>query len=76
MGEWNSGRIVAKGNHLEHWLNGEKILDIEYDSEEWNKAFAASKYAKHEGFGSWTGNIHLQDHNDKVWYRNVRIREL
>lgn len=76
VGEWNTGRIVAKGNHIEHWLNGEKILVIEYGSDEWNEAFAASKYSKHEGFGSWTGSIHLQDHQDKVWYRNVRIREL
>lgn len=76
VGEWNSGRIVAKGNHIEHWLNGKKILEVEYGSAAWNAAFAASKYAKHEGFGSWTGSIHLQDHNDKVWYRNVHIREL
>ncbi|MDQ8182125.1 DUF1080 domain-containing protein [Pelagicoccus sp. SDUM812005] len=76
VGEWNSGRIVAKGNHIQHWLNGKKILDVKIGSKEWDKAFAASKYAKHEGFGTWTGPVHLQDHADKVWYRNVRIREL
>ncbi|MBK1876712.1 3-keto-disaccharide hydrolase [Pelagicoccus mobilis] len=75
-GQWNSGRVVAKDNHIEHWLNGKKVLEIEYGSEDWKKRFAASKYAKHEGFGSWTGSIHLQDHGDQVWYRNVRIKEL
>jgi len=75
-GQWNSGRILAKGNHIEHWLNGKKILEIEYGSEDWKKRFEASKYAKHEGFGSWTGSIHLQDHSDPVWYRNLRIKEL
>ncbi|MDQ8187440.1 DUF1080 domain-containing protein [Pelagicoccus sp. SDUM812002] len=76
VGQWNSGRIVAKGNHIEHWLNGTKILDIKIGSEEWRSAFSASKYAEHEGFGSGSGAIHLQDHGDKVWYRNVQIRKL
>lgn len=76
VGEWNSGRIVARGNHIEHWLNGHKVLEIDYGSEAWSHAFAASKYAKHKSFGSWTGTIHLQDHGDEVWFRSVRIREL
>lgn len=76
VGEWNSGRIVVKGNHIEHWLNGQKVLEVEYGSDAWKQAFAASKYAKHDGFGSWNGSIHLQDHGDKVWYRNLRIKEL
>lgn len=75
-GQWNTGRIVAKGNHIEHWLNGKKILEIEYGSKDWKKRFNASKYSKREGFGNWTGSIHLQDHADEVWYRNVRIKEL
>jgi hypothetical protein len=76
VGEWNQGRILAKGNHIEHWLNGEKVVEIEYGTEDWQQRFTKSKYAEHEGFGSWTGPVLLQDHNDVVWFKNVHIREL
>ena len=76
VGEWNHARIVANGNAIEHWLNGEKVVEIEVDSDDWKTKFQNSKYKQHDGFGSWTGPILLQDHNDEVWYRNVQIREL
>ncbi|MDG1301442.1 MAG: DUF1080 domain-containing protein [Opitutae bacterium] len=76
VGEWNHARIVAKGNHIEHWLNGQKVVELEYGTKEWNKKFQNSKYKKHEGFGGWTGPILLQDHDDEVWFQNVQIREL
>lgn len=76
VGEWNSGRIIAKGNHIQHWLNGEKVVDIKYGNDDWFKRFKKSKYSKHEGFGSWAGPILLQDHNDQVWFKNVHIKEL
>lgn len=75
-GEWNSSRIVAQGNHLEHWLNGEKVVEIEYGTKDWSERFRQSKYKKHTGFGNWTGPILLQDHGNKVWYKNIQIRRL
>ncbi|MGC6423955.1 MAG: 3-keto-disaccharide hydrolase [Lentimonas sp.] len=75
-GEWNTGRIVANGDHIEHWLNGVKIVEIEYGTDDWFERFNKSKYKKHKDFGNWEGSIHLQDHNDDAWFRNVMIREL
>lgn len=76
VGEWNSSRVIVSGNRIEHWLNGEMVVEIEYGSDEWDERFAASKYVDYEGFGNWTGPILLQEHNDPVWYRNIRIRRL
>jgi hypothetical protein len=76
VGEWNHGRILAKGKHIKHWLNGEKVVELEYGSDDWKHGFEQSKYSKHQDFGNGPGPILLQDHNDEVWYRNVQIREL
>lgn len=76
-GEWNRVRIVALGPHVEHWLNGEKVVEYEAWSEDWNRRVAASKFAEFPGFGeARRGHIGLQDHGDEVWYRNIRIRRL
>ena len=75
-GEWNQSRIHVKGSQIQHWLNGEQVVDLEYGSDDWEQRFQQSKYKDKAGFGSWTGPILLQDHNDEVWYRNVMIREL
>lgn len=76
VGQWNHSRIVANDKTIQHWLNGKKVVEIEYGSEEWKQSFKNSKYSKHEGFGSWTGPILLQDHDDEVWFKNVQIRKL
>jgi hypothetical protein len=76
-GEINQSRILVKGNHVEHWLNGQKVLEYECGSAEVKAAVAASKFNKTAGFGERVkGHILLQDHNDEVWYRNIRIRDL
>lgn len=77
IGEWNFARIVVKGRHVEHWLNGTKVLGYERGSESYRAAVSASKFAKIEGFGEWAdGHLLLQDHNDEVAFRNLKIREL
>lgn len=76
VGSWNHARIIAQGDRVEHWLNGVKVLSATIGSEEWNERFQASKYRDLEAFGTGAGPILLQDHNDEVWYRNIRIREL
>jgi hypothetical protein len=75
VGEWNSSRIVAKGKHLEHWLNGVKIVEIEYGSPDWVERFGKSKYRKNSSFASKPGPLLLQDHGNNVWYRKLFIRE-
>lgn len=77
VGEWNRVRIVARGNHAEHWLNGQKVAEYELDSPDWKERVAQSKFQTMPGYGqARRGHIALQDHGDPVWYRNVRIRAL
>lgn len=76
-GEWNKGRILVNNNHVEHWLNGKKMVEYEYGSEAWKKMVAGSKFAKSKYAEPHAkGRISLQGHGDTVWYRSIRIREL
>lgn len=76
-GDWNTARIVVRGADVEHWLNGVKILSYKREGAEWDKLIARSKFATVKNFaGGDGGHILLQDHNDKVQYRNLKIREL
>lgn len=76
-GEWNAVRIVVRGQHVEHWLNGTKLLEYELGSPDWEAKVKASKFAQWPGYGrAPRGHIALQDHGDRVAYRNIRIREL
>lgn len=75
--EFNTGRIVARGNHIEHWLNGAKIVDCEMESDDWNKKVAASKFHAWPAFAkNAQGHIVLQSHNSPVWFKNLRIKKL
>jgi len=76
-GEWNTGRIVARGNHVEHWLNGVMTVAYELYTDDWEARVEASKFAPEEYYArAASGAIGLQDHGTPVWYRNVKIRTL
>lgn len=77
IGEWNETRIVARGNHIEHWLNGTKLLEFEIGSPDWAERYAASKFKPYPEFGKTRkGKISLQDHGDVASFRNIRIRPI
>ena len=76
-GTWNTARIVVRGNQVEHWLNGQRIVAYERNTQQWNALVAYSKYRDWPNFGNTTrGHILLQDHGNEVHFKNVKIRLL
>ncbi|MFV0446660.1 MAG: DUF1080 domain-containing protein [Planctomycetaceae bacterium] len=75
VGEWNEGRVVCKGSIIQHWLNGQKVIDFDYNDPKWA---AEVEMLKQRG-GDVTvrgANLSLQDHGDPVWYRSIRLRTI
>lgn len=76
-GEWNHVRLVVNDAHVEHWLNGTKVVEYELGSPAWEAKVQASKFAPHPHYGrNAEGYIGVQDHGDWVAYRNIKIRVL
>jgi hypothetical protein len=76
-GEWNQSRVRVQGNHVEHWLNGKKVLEYELGGDQVKAGLAKSKFRTFPDFGTKIrGHIMLTYHNDECWFRNLKIREL
>jgi hypothetical protein len=76
-GEWNKAEVIYNKGALDLILNGEKVVSTRLDDESWKKLKAGSKFKDQPGFGAFTsGHIALQDHGNKVWYRNVKIKKI
>jgi hypothetical protein len=74
VGEWNTSKIVVNKKHVEHWLNGKKVVDYELGSDDWKERKAKSKWNEAAGYGSFSkGRICLQDHGGEVWFKNINI---
>jgi len=76
IGEFNEGKIVLAGDHIEHWLNGQKIVEATIGSDDWEKRLRRSKVASVENFGGEEGFILLQEHLSEAWFRNLRLTPL
>jgi hypothetical protein len=76
VGEFNETRIVCNGNHVEHWLNGEKLLEYELGSPDLMRRIAAGKFREMDMGAKTISRIALQHHHDAVWFRNIKSREI
>lgn len=77
VGEWNTAVVRFTGSEIEHWLNGVLTSETSYGDDAWKTKVAATKFKQWPLFGTFgRGHIALQDHGDKVWYRNIKIRAL
>ena len=77
LGQFNQVKIISKDNHIEHWLNGQKLLEYEYGSEEMKALIGQSKFKDMPYFAkASSGRVGLQGDHGEVWYKNIRIRKL
>ena len=77
VGHWNQSRLLVKGPHVEHWLNGMKVVEYELWTPEWNALVKASKFKQWPEYGMQkSGHLVLQNHGDQVQFRALRVRRL
>lgn len=77
IGEYNEAKLIVKGNHVEHWLNGNKVVEYEMGSTEMKNLLAKSKFKDNPKYGqSPDGVIMFQHHGQQMWFKNIRVRKL
>ena len=77
IGSWNETRLLVKGSHVEHWMNGVKVVEYELWSDDWERRVKESKFKDFPKYArARRGHIGLQDHGDRVAFRNIKIREM
>lgn len=77
VGEYNTARIRVKEGHVEHWLNGKKLLEYDMWTDDWQERINAGKWKDYPQYGrAKSGHIALQDHGNQIWFKNIKIREL
>ena len=75
VGEWNESKLLVSANHVEHWLNGTKVVEYELQSAAWKKLVANGKWKDFPEYGlTKKGHIDLQDHSNEVWFKNILIK--
>lgn len=75
LGEWNEGRVMCKGTVIQHWLNGEKVIDFDYTDRKWAKEIELLRI-RGANLNARGGKLWLQDHGADVWFRNIRLRTI
>ena len=76
-GEWNTSKIVYNNGHVEHWLNGDKVLEFEEGSDDWKERYENSKWVEYPGWCEYkVGSIGLQDHGANLEFKNIKVKEL
>jgi hypothetical protein len=77
VGQWNTLHLIVDGPHVEHWMNGEKLVEYELWTDEWKKLVAGTKFKQWADYGmNKSGHIVLQDHGAGVWFRNLKVKPL
>ncbi|NND71564.1 MAG: DUF1080 domain-containing protein, partial [Rhodothermales bacterium] len=72
----NEARLIVRGDSVQHWLNGFKLVDYVLGDADWQRRARSSKFIDMQAYGKLeSGNIVLQDHDEPVWFRNIRIRK-
>ena len=75
LGEWNEGRVMCKGTVIQHWLNGEKVIDFDYTDPKWAKEIELLRI-RGADLSARAGKLWLQDHGADVWFRSIRLRTI
>ena len=76
-GEWNTAKVLKDGDHVEHWLNGKKVVEYQLWTDDWKSRVESGKWNDFPAYGKYKrGHISLQDHGAETWFRNIKIREI